>query len=405
MTDTIKKVTIEGFKSIRKLEDFELRSLNVLIGANGAGKSNFVDFFRLLRELIDQKLQLAVATAGGADACLYLGPKVTKQLVAKLYFGRNGYEFILVPTPDNRLIFAEENVVFFGGQIVSHSRKSLGSGHAEAKLKNRKDDPGATAKRGVPHYVFEAVSSWVVYHFHDTSATAGVRRQGAINDNEYLRPNAENLAAFLHRINQTNPTNYARIRDVVRQAAPFFDDFKLRPVPANPEFIQLEWLQKDSDYPFRVSQLSDGTLRFMCLAAALLQPSLPPTVLFDEPELGLHPYALTLLADLFRQAATQSGSYISRQLIVSSQSAPLLNEFTPEDVIVVERTEGQSTFRRLESAQLSEWLEEYTLGELWQKNVLGGRPQGEEAHEPAKVGEDSGISGDGERSISGDDRP
>lgn len=164
---------------------------------------------------------------------------------------------------------------------------------------------------------------------------------------------------------------------MVRLAAPFFDDFKLRPVPTNPELIQLEWLQKDSDYFFRASQLSDGTPRFICLATALLQPSLPSTVLFDEPELGLHPYALTLLASLFQQA---------KQVIVSTQSAPLLSEFSPEDVIIVERAQGQSTFRRLESSDLIEWLESYTLGELWQKNVLGGRPQNENAPEHSNVG-------------------
>jgi predicted ATPase len=384
MGEAIKKLTIEGFKSIRKLEDFELRSLNVMIGANGAGKSNFVGFFRLLRELIEQRLQLAVATEGGADALLYLGPKVTQQVVAKLYFGNNGYELTLRPTADNRVVFADE-ATFFKGHF-GPTRNSLGSGHAEARLKDLKDEPGKTAQFGVSHYVFEAVANWVVYHFHDTSATAGVRRQGPINDNVSLRPNADNLAAYLYRIQSTHPNIYRKIRDVVRLAAPFFDDFKLRPVATNPELIQLEWSQRDSDYLFRPSQLSDGTLRFICLATALLQPSLPATVLFDEPELGLHPYALTLLANLFQQAAQSFGDYVSKQVIVSTQSAPLLNEFAPEDVIIVERTQGQSTFRRLESAHLSEWLQEYALGELWQKNVLGGRPQSEEAPEPAKVG-------------------
>jgi predicted ATPase len=374
MSATINRLTIEGFKSIRKLEEFKLRSLNVLIGANGAGKSNFVGFFRLLRELIDQRLQLALATEGGADACLYLGPKVTQRLVAKLYFGKNGYEFVLVPTVDNRLVFAEEVTVFKG------FRDSLGSGHAEAKIKDRKDEPGkGGAKYGVPRWVYDAVSGWVVYHFHDTSPAAGVRRQGPINDNETLRPSAENLAAFLYRIRHTNPASYEKIRDVVRLAAPFFDDFKLRPVPTNPDLIQLEWLQQDSDYPFLASQLSDGTLRFVCLATALLQPERPPTVLFDEPELGLHPYALTLLGSLFQQAA----EYLRKQVIVSTQSAALLNDFSPEDVIVVERGEGQSVFRPLDPADLSEWLEEYTLGELWQKNVLGGRPQKEGAPDPS----------------------
>lgn len=401
MSGTIERLTIEGFRSIRKLEDFKLRSLNIMIGANGAGKSNFVEFFRLLRELIEQRLQLATAKAGGADACLYMGAKVTGRLVAKLYIGANGYEFALAPTVDNRLVFADEATIFKGD--FGLTRRSLGKGHVECNLKDRKDDPGVIGKHGVPHHVYKAVSSWVVYHFHDTSGTAGVRLQKPINDNEFLRPDAENLAAFLYRIQQTHPTHYARIRDVVRLAAPFFDDFKLRPVADKPELIQLEWLQRDSDYPFRPSQLSDGTLRFICLATALLQPMLPPTVLFDEPELGLHPYALTLLANLFRQAATQYGDYVSKQVIVSTQSAPLLNEFTPEDVIVVERTEGQSTFRRLESAQLSEWLEEYTLGELWQKNVLGGRPQSEEAHQPAKVGGDPSTAPDEGGSMSGDD--
>jgi predicted ATPase len=376
MSKPIKRLTIEGFKSIRKLEDFELRSLNVLIGANGAGKSNFIEFFRFLREIVEQRLQLSVGTAGGADAYLYLGPKITRQIAAKLYFGSNAYEFVLVPTADGRLIFADEAAVYYWDSETS--RRRLGSGHAEARLREHKDDQSGWGKyKGIEHYVYQAVSSWIVYHFHDTSATAAVRRPGAINDNEFLRPNAENLAAFLFRVSQTHQAHYVRIRDAVRLAAPFFDDFKLRPAALNQDMIQLEWVQRDSDYPFRASQLSDGTLRFICLATALLQPALPPTMLFDEPELGLHPYALTLLANLFQQAARQYGSVVSRQVIVSTQSAPLLNEFSPEDVVIVERSGGQSFFQRLDSAHLSEWLQEYTLGELWQKNVLGGRPKSE----------------------------
>jgi predicted ATPase len=399
MSDTIKRLTIEGFKSIRKLENFELRPLNVLIGANGAGKSNFVDFFHLLRELIEQRLQFTVARAGGADACLYLGSKVTDRLGAKLYFGANGYEFALAPTNDNRLIFADEVTVFNGQFGVIH--KSLGSGHIECRLKDLKDEPGRTARHGVPHYVYQAVSSWVVYHFHDTSEMAGVRLPKPINVNEFLRPDADNLAAFLYRLQQTYPAYYARIRDVVRLAAPFFDDFKLRPVADKPELIQLEWLQKDSDYPFRPSQLSDGTLRFICLATALLQPSPPATMLFDEPELGAHPYALTLLANLFQQAAKDT----FRQVIVSTQSAQLVNEFEPEDIIVVERTQGESIFGRLESAKLSGWLEDYTLGELWQKNVFGGGPRNEAMPLPSDGNGNPSALPDAEAKSTGDERP
>lgn len=374
----IKSLTIQGFKSIRELNDFQLRDLNVLIGANGAGKSNFVGFFKLLREMIEKHLQLTLGAAeGGADGCLYLGPKITKEFSAKVYFGLNGYEFTLVPTSDNRLIFSAESIFFKGHLKTVHT--SLGSGHSEAKLKDEKEKPGKWKENyNVSLYVYSAISSWVVYHFHDTSLSASVRRPHAINDDQLLRRNAENLAPFLYRIQRTRPDIYSRIRDLVRLATPFFDDFNLRPMPTGTDMIQLEWRQIDSDYPFLANQLSDGTLRFICLATALLQPSPPPTILFDEPELGLHPYALTLLGNLFKQVAQDN----NRQIIISTQSAQLLSEFVAEDVIVVERINGESTFRRLDSSQLSEWLEEYTLGELWQKNVLGGRPQEERHPEP-----------------------
>jgi predicted ATPase len=370
MSDTIKKLTIEGFKSIRELKNFELRPMNLLIGANGAGKSNFVGFFRLLRELVEQRLQVALQTMeGGADACLYMGPRITHRFGARMHFGDNGYRFTLEPTLGNRMVFTDEATAF------GPNLDRLGSGHDEAKLKDLQSEPGKHgAEHGVPYYVYKAISSWVVYHFHDTSLAAGVRRQKPINDNDVLRPDAENLAAFLYRVRETNPASYSHIRGAVRLAAPFFDDFKLRPVPTNPDLIQLEWLQTNSDYPFRAHQLSDGTLRFICLATALLQPKRPATMLFDEPELGLHPYALVLLGDLFKSAAQQG-----TQVIVSTQSAPLLNEFEPKDVVIVERHQGESTFRRLEPDDLSEWLGEYSLGELWQKNVLGGRPGAEQA--------------------------
>jgi len=187
------------------------------------------------------------------------------------------------------MVFSSEATLCRGPHVrpEAPSRKSFGSGHFEVKLTSRKDDRGWMAPKGPPHYVFNAISNWVVYHFHDTSAVAGVRRPGPINDNEVLRPNGENLAAFLYRIQATHPEDYAKIRDVVRLAAPFFDDFKLRPIPAAPDLTQLEWLQRESDHPFLASQMSDGTLRFVCLATALLQPQRPTTVLFDEPELGL----------------------------------------------------------------------------------------------------------------------
>jgi predicted ATPase len=366
MSTAISSITIEGFKSIRSLEKLPLRPINVLIGANGTGKSNFVDFFRLLREMVEERLQFAVAQKGGADRQLYLGPKITNEIVGRVYFGVNGYEFWLRPTVDNRLIFSLERM-YFDGPYYGPQRYALGSGHEESKLKSAfMEGP----HQNVARYVYPAIASWVVYHFHDTSETAAMRREWSARDYERLRPDAANLATFLWWLRENDMACYDLIRDTVRLAAPFFSDFQLRPQPSNGDrVLQLEWLQKNSDYPFHPSQLSDGTLRFIALVTALLQPSPPATILLDEPELGLHPYALTLLASLIKQASFRT------QLIVSTQSAPLLDAFSPDDVIVVDRQEGESRFRRLSEADLATWLiEEYTLGELWQKNVYGGAP-------------------------------
>lgn len=304
-----------------------------------------------------------------------MGPKITREIQVKTRFGDNGYDFALVPTVDGRLIF-ESEIAFYAGAGYGSYPKPLGSGQTESRIQSFKDQPGYKSPHGIVHYVYESVSSWIVYHFHDTSDSSAVRRSGNLADNEILKADASNLAAFLYRIQKTHPENYQKIISVIRLAAPFFSDFHLRPNPLNPEKIQLEWLQRDSDYLFLPSQLSDGTLRFICLATALLQPDLPPTFLFDEPELGLHPYALTLLARLLRDAVDQHGRP-RRQVIVSTQSALLLNAFSPEEIIVVERADGESIFTRLSSQELSEWLEDYTLGELWQKNILGGRPRNE----------------------------
>jgi len=367
MGQPIDKITLKGFKSIRSLEDFSLRNLNILIGANGAGKSNFVSFFTFLREAIEGRLGLFVEKRGGADDHLFMGPKVTDQIYAYLHFGLNGYQFSLESTSDNSLVYADERIQFDGNlPSTVPVNRSIGKGHRESSLKEQLE---GGQNRNISGYIYDSISNWIVYHVHDTSDTAAMRRSCSIRDNEYLRPDAGNLAAFLLMLHDGHPSVYKKIRDMICLATPFFNDFKFRPQASKGDvLIQLEWTQRDTDYPFLVNQLSDGTLRFIALATALLQPDPPATMLIDEPELGLHPYALNLFAGLVKKAATRT------QVIVSTQSAPLLDNFEAEDIIVVEREEGASTFKRLSSADLKEWLKDYSLGELWQKNVIGGRP-------------------------------
>lgn len=356
-SNQISRLVLRGYKSIAEC-DLELGRLNVLIGANGAGKSNFIGFFRLINRILDQQLQTATGLAGGPDALLHFGRKKTEELHAELYFGYNGYRFTLRPTQDNRMLFVHEALWW-----NMHGDWRPAAGHFESYAESHKGKP-------VYQHVVPAMRSWRLYHFHDTSGSALVKQIHNINDNEYLRDDARNLAAFLLRLRDHHGEHYQRIVKAVSLVAPFFGDFHLRPTIDNKEKIQLEWTEQGQDEPFTASALSDGTLRFICLAAVLLQPGdfMPAAILIDEPELGLHPFAVSVLAGLMKSAAQE------HQLIVSTQSVELVNEFDAEDLVVVDKRGGASVFKRPDAEALSEWLAEYSLGDLWKKNLLGGRP-------------------------------
>lgn len=354
----LSRIVLRGFKSIRDC-DLELRSLNVLIGPNGAGKSNFISFFKMIQHILSGRLQYYVGKTGGPDAMLHFGRNRTEQLSAELYFGNNGYKFCLEPTQDNRMMFLEEK---FWWNMGGHW--DIGSGNFESQAEQTK-----TVTR-LYNYTIPVMKGWQVYHFHDTSETSRIKQLHQINDNMMLRADARNLASFLYLMKNQHIEHYQRIVQTIQLAAPFFEDFYLRPFPENKDLIQLEWLEKNGDTPFKAHLLSDGTLRFICLVTVLLQPDLyqPETILIDEPELGLHPYAIELLSALIRSTAKR------KQIIISTQSADLLSEFLPEDVIVADRSDGTSNLRRLDKRQLKVWLDKYSLGELWHKNVIGGRP-------------------------------
>jgi predicted ATPase len=327
-----------------------------------------VDFFRMLRAMADEALQPFVTQHGGADGFFHLGPKHTHKIAARMDFGENAYAFSLVPTSDDQVMIKSERYSW-----LNHEEQ-VASGRLESALHRLRDQKSKwhCQSPGIGSYIYQAISSWVVYHFHDTSLSAPMRRDQSARDRKKLRQDASNIAAFLLETRGNAPGNYELIRDTVRMIAPFFDDFLLEPQDKGPEEkIRLEWRQKGSDYPFQPYQLSDGTMRFICLATALSQPEPPSTVLIDEPELGLHPYAISILADLIKSASTRT------QLVISTQSPTLLDYFEPQDVVVVNRERGRSAFNRLDGEDLKQWLAEYTVGELWQKNVVDGGPRHE----------------------------
>jgi predicted ATPase len=362
---SLDRVQIAGYKSIRAM-DLELAPLNVFIGPNGAGKSNLISAFELISHLVERRLQLYVAQAGGADALLHYGRATTERIDIELRFSQNGYRCALAPTADDNLVFADEG--FWFHDTARYERPytvTLGQGQRETLLHKESIRFQHTV---IADHVLTAMRSWRVYHFHDTSSSAKIKATGDIEDNVTLRDDASNLAAYLYFLQQRHPDRYAQIVSVVQLMAPFFEDFDLRPSRTRPDKIQLEWRERGSDAYFNAHSLSDGTLRFICLATLLLMPDPPATILIDEPELGLHPYAIALLAALLRSAAQQT------QLLVCTQSVTLINQLALEDIVVVERVDNESVFRRPDADALREWLEEYGVGDLWEKNLLGGRP-------------------------------
>lgn len=361
---TLEKLSIKGFKSIRD-QTLELDRLNVFIGGNGVGKSNLIGCFRFLHEVINQRLTKYVGTRGGSNTILHFGQKTTDQMGFFLEFGEgetsNSYRINFEGTEDSGLIVASE-VVFYHERTKYPSPFELpiSSYVSESKLRN--------TKHICAREVVEDLDSYRVYHFHDTSETAASKGLCDVEDNRILRPQAENLAAFLYYLQTKHPDHFALVEDTIQQIAPFFGGFQLKPSRLNEGKIRLEWVEKGHDGYFNATSLSDGTLRFICLATLLLQPELPAIVLLDEPELGLHPAAVALLADLLSAASEKT------QVIVGTQSVTLINNLIPEQIWTVNREGDQSVFQKLDQTDYANWLDDYALGDLWEKNLINARP-------------------------------
>ncbi len=356
----LKTLLVRGYKSIRD-QDILLTRMNVLIGQNGAGKSNFISLFKLLRNIIEGRLK-SISLRVGADSLLYYDSKTTKNIAITAGFSPNSYQLVLEPTQNDTLFVTSEYCGVHNTSINKLDWEPIAILVEESQLAN------SAKKNKIAEQVYDVLKEWRVYHFHDTSETAGVKKYCSISDSKFLFEDASNLAAFLYVLKHTQEEYYGRIVKTVQLVIPFFRDFVLGPNPLNEENIRLEWNDKYSDKTFTANELSDGSLRFICMATLLLQKNLPKMILLDEPELGLHPSAITILAGLLKKASKRS------QVIVSTQSVSIVNEFEAEDIIVVEKKEAETVFRRLEPEKLETWLNEYSLGELWDKNIIGGKP-------------------------------
>lgn len=378
MPDSLQKLSIRGFKSIRELENFELKNLNIFVGPNGAGKSNLISFFRMLRSLMDGNLSDFIRESGGISDLLFNGRKATKQMDFETRFGLRGYRFSIVPAPGEGFAVTDEEFYPDESFAITNEQRyyepgtigwwALGSSNSDRSLlaEEARGD-GLDSDKSKP--VYDAIRSWIVYHFNDSGTSSGMRNYEIVEDNKRLRSDASNIAPFLLRLKNEETSAYQEILHACRLAIPYLDDFLLDTQKFGPKTkVGLSWKNKGSDYPMQAYHLSDGSIRFICLAAALLQPTLPATLIIDEPELGLHPAAIEIISELIENVSKRT------QIIVATQSPAFLDQFDVNSIVVVSRKKGSSIFERLDYNDYREWLEEYSVGQLWTKNVIQGGP-------------------------------
>jgi len=368
MGSIIENISISGYKSIKNLENLQLSQLNVLVGANGSGKSNLISFFEMLNFMTSMSLGSYVSHKGGADVLLHTGKEPADQISCEINFkiykhnpdqyDFDGYRMVLKPSETNALYFNNEHTYF------RYGNKGYDSADWHP-LYNSSTETGLSNGNETHKTILCAMKNWKFFHFHDTSFRAKMKLPSDVNDGNYLRGNGENIAAFLHNMEDNYASTYEQICETVRLVAPFFVRFVFEPDENNR--VVLKW-RDEYNNTMMPSQFSDGTIRFICLVSLLMQPNPPDFICLDEPELGLHPYAIEILASLIKECSVKS------QMLISTQSPTLLDFFEPDDIIVSERQDGESVFERLDNESLKYWLEEFSLGETWKSNAFGGVP-------------------------------
>lgn len=366
----IKLLEIRGYKSVSfdNPLSITLGDINILLGANGAGKSNIISFFKMLSYMMSGRFEEYVARTGSNQTFLYFGSKKTPLITAKLKFessqAYDEYSFTLTTATPNRLIIKDETITY-ERKDNKYTPKTiqLKSNFTESGLVDRKDKIAMTIRNILDR-------GCKVYQFHDSSAEGPLRQASPVNSANYLQAEGNNLASFLYLLKQDYPDEYKRIVSYVKMIVPQFRDFYLEP---KNNYVSLNWVDTSlNDYVFNSNQLSDGSIRFIALATLLLQPAdtIPGVIIIDEPELGLHPYAIDQLAEMIKDASLHA------QIIIATQSPALIDNFDIDNITIIERDEdkGYTVANKLNKEELKEWLEEYSNSELWNKNVIGGRP-------------------------------
>ena len=361
----IKSVTIEGFRSLKNIQHLELPQLTVLIGANGAGKSTLIRFFEMLSWMLKAKnLQEFVLRHGGGDDQFFMGARKTSRIHAELCMetrsGQNDYRFNLAHISAGDTVMVMNEAFRYAPRHTQNevTWTEIDAVGKESSLLNRTDKTAKT--------IINLLRQCSTYQFHDTSFNAAIHNRWDVTESFRLRSDGGNLAAVLLGLRNGDRKRYELIVKQIGRVLPAFKDFVLEEEAGK---VLLRWVGRQSDKVFGSHLTSDGSLRLFCLLTLLNLPPerLPDVLFFDEPELGLHPHAITLVAEMFKRLSKK------RQIFIATQSPYLVDCFELENIIVASASNGETVLRNLPREHYQRWLdEEYQLSDIWLQQAAGG---------------------------------
>ena len=393
-------IEIERFRSFRHVE-LDIPSLAVLIGPNGSGKSNFLDLLFLMAEAARGGLAEGVASRGGFDNLAFKGDP--GDIFLALRFQPKGvfeeekdaitFKLKLKKVGPNCRVWFEQvskapRLPFHHAPLMVMHRdkdgcmfRSIKTGMREEVVENEEgkalesDSELAISqvkdqeKYPTPYKLLRLLQEWTLYENINVGFDAPVRQPSLLRPTMRLAPKGNNLASVLYSMQQQHPAIWKEIEEILETAYANFHSITFPPEGGDGKVL-LRWWERpyEKESGFSANLLSDGTLKFLCLIAILKSPDPPPLVCIDEPELGLHPDWIKLVAELMQSAASRT------QLVVTTHSPQLVAKLSPDQVIVAEKVDGETQLKRLSEEKLKNWLEEFNLGDLWVAGHFGGRP-------------------------------
>jgi predicted ATPase len=230
----INHIHIDGYKSIKEA-NFALDPINILIGSNGVGKSNFISFFKMVNNIYEERLE-NYSLRRGAETLLHFGSKNTHEIKGRLEFDNtNAYGFTLQPTDSNSLILADETGSFNSEKGSQFS--APGAWYTKNISRNSKESKLRTSKSSISNYINSYLVNFKIYHFHDTSDSSPLRTPADINDNSILREDCANLASYLYYLQELHEKHFRRIEFLIKSVAPYFERFQLQPDRLNENWM------------------------------------------------------------------------------------------------------------------------------------------------------------------------